>query len=326
MVVALAMLLGGCGYVHFGRRPASTPPTGDTAMAQAFTDLSLEHKILKQELALARKEGEALRRALDGGERATPASEAEIAARLTETTRELATLRVSYARLQAERSAAPNLASVQTGELEAKLAMAITDRDQLRSENEQLRRELTRAREENAGLSGRLSESAKQFTQAQEALGQLNAELLAQKQARAQAEQSTAAVRAQLAAVLAAGGAPAAAPATAGNAGAAASTAPIAGLRMAKAPPADASPTAELRTSAERIAAATKPSSDAAPTPAAVAPARTHVVAAGDTLESIAARYYGSAAEWRLLYDANPSLVTGGVLVAGMQLVVPEKR
>lgn len=312
------MLLGGCGYVHFGRPPASAAVAGDAAMAQAFTDLALEHKILKQELALARKEGEALRRALDRGEASAPTGENELTARLNETTRELATLRVSYARLQAERATTPNLASVQTGELEAKLAATTADRDQLRSENEKLRGDLARAREENAGLAGRLSESAKQFTQAQEALSQLNAELLAQKQARAQAEQSTVAVRAQLATVLAAGGGAAAAPVAKDNASASAASASIAGLRMAKAPPADASPTAELRTSAERLAAAANPSPAAVP--------RTHVVVAGDTLESIAARYYGSAAEWRLLYDANPALAAGGVLVAGMQLVVPEKR
>jgi nucleoid-associated protein YgaU len=51
----------------------------------------------------------------------------------------------------------------------------------------------------------------------------------------------------------------------------------------------------------------------------------THTVEEGETLQSLAARFYGSATEWRRLYEANrealgddPNLPT-----AGTELLVP---
>jgi hypothetical protein len=48
-----------------------------------------------------------------------------------------------------------------------------------------------------------------------------------------------------------------------------------------------------------------------------------HHVIAGDTLASIAYREYGSAAEWRRIADANPSISDPLRLNAGMSLIVP---
>ena len=133
-------------------------------------------------------------------------------------------------------------------------------------------------------------------------MAQLNAELLAQKQARAQAEQSNTALRAQLSTVVAQASSPGAS-----------------ALQGAKAPPAGASPTAELR-----LKVAETPPEPAA-TPAAAAPeGRRHTVQTGDTLEKIAERYYGAADRWLTLYQANSHLLGGGQpLQAGMELVVP---
>ena len=49
LVVLLS--LSGCGMVHFGRLPESAPT--DTALSTAYSNLSTEHKMLKQELALS---------------------------------------------------------------------------------------------------------------------------------------------------------------------------------------------------------------------------------------------------------------------------------
>lgn len=52
---------------------------------------------------------------------------------------------------------------------------------------------------------------------------------------------------------------------------------------------------------------------------------RVHVVKAGETLEKIAERYYGSASEWFRVFSANEAQFAGGKgLHAGMELSVPE--
>src|ERR1017187_7534759 len=80
---ALLLLLAfsGCGYVHFGKLPTALATDG--TLDAAYSDLSTRHKMLQQELAIARKEGDALRAALDNR---TDGS-GELTARLTETTR-----------------------------------------------------------------------------------------------------------------------------------------------------------------------------------------------------------------------------------------------
>ena len=247
---------------------------------------------------------------------------ADAVARLNETARELATLRADYIKLQAERAAGP------TGsgdarlllDLEDKLAASLRNYTKLQEENGRLRTEVDRTRTENVALADQLKTSAAQNEQAQNALAQLNVELLAQKQARSRAEQAAEAVRTQLNVVLARHATGATDSLAAARESAAASTA---ALQLARAPSADATPTAELRTNAERLRRTGE--SAAAATAAAPAPRpRVHVVQAGDTLEKISARYFGAPDRWRAIYDANPALLgSGQPLRVGMKLQLP---
>jgi LysM repeat protein len=50
---------------------------------------------------------------------------------------------------------------------------------------------------------------------------------------------------------------------------------------------------------------------------------KTHVVQPGETLQSIAEKYYKDANRWRLIYNANPDKVSRGRPVAGATLVIP---
>lgn len=327
--LALAPLLAftGCGYVHFGRLPEAT--TGDASLTTAYSNLSTEHKMLQQELVLARKEGAALRSALDN--RSTDsAGSPELAARLNETTRELAALRASYAKLQEARSASPSSAApdpaaqTKLTELEEKLASSLRGYTQLQEENARLRSEVDRTRAENTSLTAQVKTVTAQNEQARLALAQLNTELLAQKEARTRAEQQTAAAHAQLTAVLAQGSAAAAAPTLAGARETSADSA--ATLRAPKVGPSDAPPTAELRTNPDRLRATAEASrSTAASNSSATAP-RTHVVVSGDTLEKIAKKYYGTPERWRTIYTTNNSQLSGGrPLKPGMVLEIPEE-
>lgn len=295
----LALGVSGCGYIHFGRIPPGATPLGDSKMAEAYADLSTEHKILKQELALARRETDALRVALERSGTSVPANVSDLAIRLSETAAELATVRASYAKLQAERSQATAATGI-SQENEAKSSVIQREQAELQAENTRLRGEIDRARTENLALAERLTATARQHEEAQAALAQLNVELLQQKQARARAEQSGEALRTQLSAVMAQS----------------ASTG-LSALQIAKAPPAGASPTAELRLNTEQLRSAV-------PEPERP-PARTHTVQPGDTLEKIAQRYYGGPDRWRTIYDANAGLLsTGQPLRAGMELVIPK--
>ncbi len=327
----LLVLFSGCGYVHFGRYP--DPVSRDAALNTAYSNLTTEHKILKQELVLARKEGDALRAALEGrGTNGSP----ELVARLNETTKELTTLRASYAKLQAERAAAAgNLsatadssarmtaaleAAAKSRELEEKLAASLRNYTQLQEENVRLRTDIDKTRAENTNLTAQVKTLTSQNEQAQVALSQLNTELLAQKDARARAEQQAAANAAQLSAVIAQSGAKAATLAEArDNTSTGATTLTPAAPAEPKQPSFGESSgaTAELRTNPSRLRP--KPET-AAPTEAP----RIHVVTATDTLEKIAEKYYGSSSRWRTIYFANNSQLSGGrPLKPGMQLEIP---
>ena len=311
LCAVLPWALSGCGYIHFGRLPQATA-VGDPAASAAYSNLSTEQKILKQELALARKEGDALRAALDRGGSGSP----ELVTQLNETSRELATLRASYAKLQAERSAAPGdpATAQRQSETEERLAASLRNYTQLQEENSRLRVDLARARAENTTLAEQVKSATSQHEQAQAALAQLNTELLAQKAARDNADQATAAARAQLSAVMAARPEPAPVATTP-------SSPALSALQLARAPPADAPATAELRTSAERIQAAASPAPPTPETPKR----RMHVVAAGDTLEKIAQKYYGAPERWTRIYTANgEQLRDGQALKPGMELEIPE--
>lgn len=314
---AAPLLLGGCGFVHFGRLPETAAAPGGDAMGVAYSNLSTEHKILQQELVLARKEGDALRAALDGR---TDGAATDLTNRLNETTRELATLRASYAKLQAARGGAAGAAdpavAAKLADTEEKLATSLRNYTQIQEENARLRTEVEQTRAENSTLTAQVKTITAQNAEAQTALAQLNTELLAQKDARARAEQQAEAARTQLGAVVAARNA---APATLSSARE--TSAPsTAALSVPIAPPSDAPSTAELRTSPERLRAAAEKN----PAGPAAAP-RIHVVEAGDTLEKIARKYYGDATKWNLIYFANNSILSGGrPLKPGMELEIPE--
>ena len=208
LAAVLLPLLAGCSLTHFRRGTSNVELTGEAAPAQAVAELSLERKVLQQELALARKEGDALRTALDHNP--TGGRSPESVARLNETTRELATLRASYAKLSAERAAsnaaaktasdAVSASGAKVSELEEKLATSLRTYTQLQEETAQLRTDLERARHENVALNARFKNVVASNDQAQGTLTQLSAELLEQKEARSRAEQATAAARAELAA------------------------------------------------------------------------------------------------------------------------------
>ncbi len=320
LALALLTSLTGCGFVHFGRLPDAT--ASDATLNTAYSNLSTEHKILKQELVLTRKEGEALRAALDNR---TPgaATGSDLVNRLNETTRELTALRASYAKLQADRSAAPAseanraAASARANELEEKLAASLRNYTQLQEENVRLRTEVDRTRAENSTLTAQVKIVTAENAQAQEALAQLNTALLAQKEARARAEQQAAATAAQLTAVMARANT---APATLAEARETAAR-PTTAISV----PGGTGATAELRTTPTRIGNATEKSTAPVTTGTSGEPVRIHIVVATDTLEKIAQKYYGDPARWRTIYFANNSQLSGGrPLKPGMQLEVPK--
>jgi nucleoid-associated protein YgaU len=320
LVLPPLLALTGCGYVHFGK--LATMPASDGTMDVAYSNLTTQHKILQQELALARKEGDALRIALEN--RSEGAASAQLTAHLTETSRELAVLRASYAKLTAGKSSDssapagdPALAT-KLAATEEKLAGTLRTFTQLQEENARLRTEVDQTRAENTTLTAQVKTITAENQQAQSALAQLNSELLAQKEARARAEQQTEAARTQLSAVVAGRDA---APATLSSAreSSAASTAT---LKIDAAPPADKPSTAELRTSPDRLrAAAEKKTANEKSAPGA----RVHVVEVGDTLEKLAKKYYGDAGKWNLIYFANNAQLGGGrPLKPGMELEIPQ--
>jgi nucleoid-associated protein YgaU len=327
--VLLTALLGlsGCGYVHFGRLP--TAPAADGTLDVAYSNLSTQHKILQQELVLARKEGDALRAALDN--RSDGAAGAQLTARLNETTNELATLRARYAKLQAAQSgtgpAADPEVAARLSATEEKLADTLRSYTQLREENARLRTEVDQTRAENTTLTAQVKSITAENQQAQSALAQLNLELLAQKEARARSDQQAAAARAQLSAVVAVRAPSPATPTPLSDARESAADS-TASLKLANAAPTDRPATAELRTSAERLRAAAEKSAPAESAPASAPSAgpRLHVVEVGDTLEKLAKKYYGDPGKWNLIYFANNAQLSGGrPLKVGMEIEIPEK-
>jgi LysM repeat protein len=51
---------------------------------------------------------------------------------------------------------------------------------------------------------------------------------------------------------------------------------------------------------------------------------RTHEVAAGETLRGLALKYYGSAEQWRKIFEANPDKIERGRPRVGVTLVIPD--
>jgi phage tail protein X len=332
-IALTGLLLSGCGYVHFGRiQPAPAP---DAALASENASLRAEKIMLQRELALARKEGIALRDALEKRPTATTAasgipagSQSVLAARLKETTEELINLRANYARLEKERTRqltpgagmSSIAAAEQIGDLKAalgaseeKLSAALRTYTKLQKEIVGLRQQVDRERTENIRLTQQVTGLTAQNEQAVAALAQLNSELLAQREARNQAEADARAAQAQLQLVVARTGRTVEPVALADTrSGAAGSTNDLtpATLRVEVAEPAAAPTDAMLRTSPERLRAA--------------ANVRQHEVAEGDTLESIARKFYGKPERWRAIYAANIDLLRDGrPLKPGMKLEIP---
>lgn len=55
-------------------------------------------------------------------------------------------------------------------------------------------------------------------------------------------------------------------------------------------------------------------------------PALRHTVAAGDRLDLLAARYFGSPFEYWRIVDANEALVPEDLLDPGAQIVIPKRK
>ncbi len=334
-LLPLLGLLGGCNYVHFGRLPSADAATTAPALAQENAELRTERKILQQELTLARREGDTLRAVVESGK--SGVTDAALTERLNETARELAALRASYAKLDAERArltaapatslapaaGSPELAalSARLAETQEKLAVSLHSYTTLKEETADLRLDIQQTKTANAALTSQVQVLTVQNSEARAALAQLNTELLAQKDARARASQEADAARSQLSTVLAASRPPAATSlgeARTTSASGAATLAP-ATLTAPNLPAGDPPATARLSTSRERVAASAD-SSPAQPLP------RTHIVAPGETLEKLAKKFYGNPEKWRILYAANNAqLSLGRPLKVGMVLEVPER-
>lgn len=314
------VLFSGCSFIHFGRYEA-TPATGNSALVMENTDLRTDKKILQQELLLARKEGQALRDALELRNYAG-SDQGELAQRLRETSHELGILRAKYARLQTQQNNPENstssstdnfAAAEQIANLKTQLSISeskLADRDRtlspLQQENAHLREEVARVRRENAGLSQQVQALTLENKQVAAALSQLNNEFLAQKKALHRAEESTRATQAQLQLIASAqentSALSAARQRTATGAEDLEATLRIAQARASK------TPVAVLRTSQERLSHKA-----------------VHIVKEGDTLETIARLYYGTTQEWSRIYSENNALLRGGrALKPGMELIIPK--
>lgn len=204
MLAVLA--LSGCNYVHFGRLPPPPEATvvGDDQLLKENSGLRLEKKMLQQELALSHAQGDALRMAIEN-RAADGDTSKRLAEKLTETTRELATLRASYARLQTERAQSPGATPAEIAALQAKLGTAedkladsLRNYTQLQGEIGRLRTEVEETHAENLTLTEKVKVITVQNEQSQAALAQLNTQLLAQKEERTRVEQDAATLRTQL--------------------------------------------------------------------------------------------------------------------------------
>lgn len=293
-------LCSGCGHLRLGRVAAIGAIRGEPGGADPVSDLRLEQKLLREELALVRKESDRLRAALEralagspGGEPIRRAAEGvggPAAIPAASTPNEVVGSRIRW-----------------PAELDPRWVASLQEQARLQGENTRLQKELERARAENAGLGERLKVATEQHQRAQGEMAQLASELRAHQEGRAQAEQRLGAVQAQLAVVLASGA----------RSGTAAMPPPGASaLRLAKAPPADAIATVELRTDPGRLREAT----------AGGTSPRVHVVQPGETWAQVAERYFGSREHARRLHDANPQLAPDRPLAAGIELVVPVAR
>ncbi len=323
----LITLSSGCGYIHFGR--SYTPASNDSELVSQNTDLRMEKKVLKQELLLAHKEGQALRAALESRQTGQ-GNDSQLARQLQEANRELSDLRNNLAHLETERSrlrdsngrmsnfeAAEQIAQLKTqlSISEGKVDRTLESYAQLQRENSQLRDEVQRVRSTNAGLAQQVQSLTLQNEEVSSALSQLNSELLAQTDARRRAEEQSDSYQSQIKLILARKSTESSSMDAARQSSASGADDLDATLRMDQSSSQEA-PTAVLRTSPERLRQAA----------ANAAATRYHVVAEGDTLETISKKYYGTSKKWLEIYAANNEQLRGGRKIkAGIKLVIPEK-
>ena len=196
--------LSGCGYVHVGRLPTPvTTVVGDDKLMQENSELRTEKKILQQELSLTRAQGDALRFAIEN-RAADGDTSRRLTEKLSETSRELASLRGSYAQLQSQRASQASspgeiadLKSKLAG-TEEKLASSLRNSTRLQEEISGLRTEVAKTRTENIVLTEQVKVITAKNAEVQLALAQLNADFLVQKETRAHAEQDATTLRTQL--------------------------------------------------------------------------------------------------------------------------------
>lgn len=190
---ALCLALSGCATQQSGR-DSSTGATSEGSVESAKVD---------EQVALAEKEAEALqalaRRPADAG-----LSAAELVVQLNEASRELGALRVSNAKLKAERSraAAPRVETVVKPEAnDEKLSAGVRSFAQFKQELAGFLDETEKLRTENAALNAQLGTLTAQVREAQAQLEPLRAEVSTQRESRERAEQAADKLREQLRAI-----------------------------------------------------------------------------------------------------------------------------
>lgn len=175
----------------------------DEALVKENSDLRLEKKMLQQELALTRAQGDALRMAIEN-RAADGDTSRRLVDQLNATNKELNELRTNYTRLLNDRTQALLAASdgvalkTQLAAAEEKLAASLRNYTELQEEIARLKTEVTTVRTENVALSEKVKVITAENVEAQAALAQLNLDLLAQKEARVRAEQDAETLRTEL--------------------------------------------------------------------------------------------------------------------------------
>lgn len=204
LLLTAPLILSGCGYVHIGRNPPKPAPVmSDETLLKENSDLRLEKKMLQQELALTRAQGDALRMAIEN-RAADGDTSKRLVDQLNATNKELNELRTNYTRLLNDRTQALLSATdsvvlkTQLAAAEEKLATSLRGYTELQEEIARLKTEVSTVRTENVALSEKVKVITAENVEAQAALAQLNVDLLAQKEARVRAEQDAETLRTEL--------------------------------------------------------------------------------------------------------------------------------
>lgn len=307
--------VSGCSYVHLG--PSS--------LKDENSALRTEKDLLEQQLALAHKEGATLRAMIE-----TPApigaTSDDLVSRLSETTKQLAALRLNYERLQTERANSPAISGDTNARLrdtEERLATSLRAYTSLQDETAKLRTQVDKVQDENASLSTKVRDLTAQNQQAQAALSSLNVELIAQRESRNRAEQASDSLRSQLSVandrIATLSGARSSSASEARDL----STSSLQTALNAQTPV----PTARLEadvTQLRNAANPTRPGAVQAGQPVPAAPVRTHTIATGDTLSKISRQYYGTESRWSDILNANREVLKDErSLVIGRVIQIP---